>query len=167
MLFHYSKYYNLKTSVLRIFSAFGEGLRKQLFWDVMNRYRIALNNAGSGEVSVELFGTGRESRDFIHGKDVAMAAILVAVNTPDDNLFNVYNVAAGEQTEIRDAIKYLFANAIPAPKISFGGVNRAGDPERWQADISKLKSIGFQSCKNVRQSLGDFFNWYLALDKKS
>ena len=162
LLFHYSKYYNMKASVLRIFSAFGEGLRKQIFWDVMNRYRNALEKSADGKVDIELFGTGRESRDFIHGKDVARAAVLIALHTLNEDHFNIFNVAAGEETEIKEAIGYLFTNAQPTPAITFGGVNRTGDPERWQADVSKLKSIGFEPSGDVKNSLANFFTWCMA-----
>jgi len=159
MLFHYTRYYNLRSSVLRIFSAFGEGLRKQLFWDVMSRYRGAVETSADGDVAVELFGTGHESRDFIHGKDVARAAVLIALCDDNGNKFNVFNVAEGKETEIREAIEFLFSEANPTPQIGFKGVGRAGDPERWRADISKLKSIGFETSDDLRESLVNFYKW--------
>jgi UDP-glucose 4-epimerase len=162
MLFHYSKYYGFRASVLRIFSAFGEGLHKQIFWDVMTRYRNAVASSDGSKVKIELFGTGNESRDFIHGRDVARAAVLIAVCESNGNQFNTFNVAAGNEIKIKEAISYLFEHADPVPEISFNGVSRAGDPERWLADISKLKSIGFESSCDIKQSLGYFYKWCIA-----
>jgi len=162
MLFHYSRYYGFRASVLRIFSAFGEGLHKQIFWDVMTRYRNAVASSNDGRVKIELFGTGNESRDFIHGRDVAVAAVFIAACESTGNEFNVFNVATGNEITIKEAISYLFEHADPIPEISFNGVSRAGDPERWLADISRLRNIGFESNSDLKQSLGCFYKWCIA-----
>ena len=159
MVSHYSRYYGFKASVLRIFSAFGEGLQKQLFWDVMNRYKAGLTKSTVGPINVSLFGTGNESRDFIHAKDVAAAAVLIAASEETENNFNVYNVATGEEIKIKEAINCLFSKASPYPEIQFGGLNRIGDPERWRADISKLAGIGFESKVSVCESLSAVYTW--------
>jgi UDP-glucose 4-epimerase len=54
----FNRFYNIQTCSVRIFSAYGNGLKKQLFWDISQK--LSKNN------EVVLFGTGMESRDFIH-----------------------------------------------------------------------------------------------------
>ena len=44
--------------IARIFSAYGSGLKRQIFWEMYRKYRK------TGRL--DLFGTGRESRDYIH-----------------------------------------------------------------------------------------------------
>src|SRR3954451_9632559 len=82
----------LPSCVLRVFSAYGEGLRRQILWDIVMR---AL--AGS---EVALSGTGDETRDFVHARDVA-AAVKTAC---EHGAFagEVINVASGEETTIRE-----------------------------------------------------------------
>ena len=48
---------------LRVFSAYGEGLRRQIFWDV------CVQALANGEI--RLHGSGSETRDFVHAYDVA------------------------------------------------------------------------------------------------
>ena len=52
--------------MLRLFSVYGEGLEKQLLWD-------ACNKLSSGNRT--FFGTGEETRDFMHVSDVAKYVI--------------------------------------------------------------------------------------------
>ena len=50
-------------SIIRLFSVYGNGLKKQLLWDACNK----IINA---KTEVEFWGTGEETRDFIHVDDV-------------------------------------------------------------------------------------------------
>ncbi len=59
----------IATCSLRIFSAYGNGLKKQLFWDLYQKTK------SSKEIC--LFGTGNETRDFIHVSDIARVIDLV------------------------------------------------------------------------------------------
>jgi dTDP-glucose 4,6-dehydratase/UDP-glucose 4-epimerase len=37
LLYEYHRFFNIKTCSLRVFSVYGEGLKKQLFWDIYNK----------------------------------------------------------------------------------------------------------------------------------
>src|SRR4029077_722043 len=64
----YSQVFGLHTAVVRLFSVYGEGLRKQLLWDCAGKL------VAPGE-RIELGGTGEEVRDWVHVDDaVAMLA---------------------------------------------------------------------------------------------
>jgi len=58
MCLEFTKVYGLQTASLRIFSAYGPGLRRQVVWDICQK---AITQG-----SLLLQGTGQESRDFIH-----------------------------------------------------------------------------------------------------
>src|SRR5207248_3256916 len=80
----------LPAVVARVFSAYGEGLRRQVLWDICAK---AINSA-----EVALDGTGDESRDFVHAEDVA-AAVVVLIRKADFG-GEPYNVATGVETRI-------------------------------------------------------------------
>jgi dTDP-glucose 4,6-dehydratase/UDP-glucose 4-epimerase len=88
---------NIPTCNLRIFSAYGEGLKKQLFWDLYQKSKK--------ENKVELFGTGNESRDFIYIRDLVRLIELVINEAPFKG--ECINVANGEEVFLKDAI-FLF-----------------------------------------------------------
>ena len=63
----YGSIYSIKSSVLRIFSAYGERLRKQVIFDLCRKF------SDPALKTVEVYGTGDETRDFIHARDIAQA----------------------------------------------------------------------------------------------
>ena len=96
--------YNIQTLIVRIFSAYGPGLKKQLFWDLHQKYLKS--------DKIELFGTGEETRDFIFIDDLVQALELVMVNSSFDN--DIINIGSGYSTKIRDVAKVFFGNS-PKP----------------------------------------------------
>ncbi|WP_299226454.1 NAD(P)-dependent oxidoreductase [uncultured Psychroserpens sp.] len=141
--------YNLKTCNLRIFSAYGEGLKKQLFWDLYKK--------GSNENKVKLFGTGKESRDFIHVKDLVKAIDLVIEKASFLN--DTINVSNGNEVLIPDAVSLFYKYFKPEISISFKGEAREGDPNNWVADISKLKSFGYKTTIDLETGLNSYVQW--------
>lgn len=136
--------------ILRIFSAYGPGLKKQLFWDM---YRKAMR---TGEL--QLFGTGNESRDFIHIRDLAEAVYLIAMDRKENHIF--WNVANGEETPIREAAK-LFAESagIAEDRVYFQGQMREGDPINWCANISRLVKLGYQKKVSIQEGIDGYIRW--------
>lgn len=147
----YSKDFGIGTVSLRIFSAYGEGLRKQLFWDLYNKL---LNGAGK---QVTLYGTGNESRDFIHGSDIAVAIACILANASFKG--EVINVASGSEKTIRE-VSYLFEKVLGVnTEICFSGEQKIGDPVNWCADISLLKSFGFEPAITLEKGLTKYSQW--------
>ena len=146
---YFATNYKMHIKVARIFSAYGAGLRKQIFWDMYNKYK----STGC----LEMFGTGNESRDYIHVDDVVNALYLLATSDSDDVIFNVAN---GEEVTIREATE-MFAECIglSLEKISFNGTVREGDPLNWRADISKIRSLGYVKSVEMNDGLKLYLEW--------
>jgi UDP-glucose 4-epimerase len=146
----FADYFDVDTCSLRIFSAYGEGLRKQLFWDL---YQKTLNDADP----VVLWGTGRESRDFIHISDLVNAIYIVA----NQNKFSqqIYNVGNGKEVFIADAANYFFKAYSSELSYSFSGEERKGDPINWSANISGLKKLGYEPKVNMAEGLQLYAEW--------
>jgi UDP-glucose 4-epimerase len=152
----YANLYKIDCTVIRVFSAYGEGLTKQLFWDVMQKYKM--NNE-----CLELYGTGNETRDFIHIKDVVRGALFVTQGAFKNN-FNVFNLGSGKETAIKDAVKFLFLKAHIKPEIIFQGQNRIGNPINWKADIEKIESLGFKTKYDIDKTLSNYADWFFEID---
>ena len=148
-------FYNIKTCSLRIFSVYGDGLQKQLFWDLYKKTKLG--------VPIKLYGTGRESRDFINIVDLARAIELVSKFSNFEA--DILNIANGEEIMIKDAASLFFGFFDEEIKYSFSGNSRKGDPNNWVADISRLNSFGYSPSVELKKGLQKFYDWTKLLDK--
>ena len=149
LLAEYHKFFHLNTCSLRVFSAYGPRLKKQLFWDL---YKKASQNH-----TVSLFGTGAETRDFIYIDDLMQIIDLVIEHSTFEG--TVYNVASGIETKIAEAAA-LFINAYaPDKQILFSGETKVGDPNNWQADMEILKSYGYSANYSLNEGLKKYVKW--------
>jgi len=140
------------TASARIFSAYGPGLRRQVLWETAVQF--AEKNAAT------LKGTGAESRDFIFSTDVARAVRLLVEKAPCEG--EVYNVATGQETSILEAVRVLsgyFPSAAPAV---FQGGKTSGDPERWVADCSRIRALGFGETLPLEHGFRVLADWVKA-----
>ncbi|MDI1318538.1 NAD-dependent epimerase/dehydratase family protein [Flavobacterium sp.] len=142
-------YYQIPTCSARIFSAYGNGLKKQLLWDLFNKF--------NSQQTVELFGTGDETRDFIHVDDIVQAINLIIHNA--DFVGESINLANGEEYSIKFIAELYKTNLKSDQLIKFNKVVKAGDPLNWKADISILKSMGYHPTISIEKGINDYIVW--------
>lgn len=145
----FHQFYQIKSCSLRIFSAYGEGLKKQLLWDLFQKFK---NN----EI-IELFGTGHETRDFIYIDDIVQAIVCCVNNA--DFVGETINIANGEELSIK-TIATLFNNEFGANKnIIFNNQTKKGDPLNWKADISKLQKLEYKKTVSIEEGIKNYIEW--------
>jgi UDP-glucose 4-epimerase len=145
----FSKIYGLPTASLRIFSAYGPGLRRQVLWDICHK-AIVQNR-------VTLQGTGNESRDFIHALDIARALLVIATTATMQG--EPYNLAAGKEVSIADLANMILRALEYSFSPQFDGIVPTGNPLNWQADISKIEALGFVTSVPLEKGVRTFANW--------
>lgn len=142
---------SIKSIILRIFSAYGKGLKKQLFWDIYKKSK-------RGSI-IELFGTGAESRDFVSVTQIC--TIIEHLIKEVEFNSTVYNVATGIETTIQKAAS-LFLNEIGSDYlIKFNNEIKPGDPLNWRASIEKLKNTGLVVNENFESEIKKYAQWIL------
>jgi UDP-glucose 4-epimerase len=147
----YGAIYGVRTASARIFSAYGSGLRKQIFWDVCHKCR----RLGS----IELGGDGTESRDFIHANDIAQAMLCILRGA--DFVGESYNVASGRDISIYElACSVIKEFGVSPGRLKFSGASRAGDPKNWRADVSLLQSLGFKPSVDFPRGVAEYVEWF-------
>lgn len=150
---YFTRIEGLDCRVMRIFSAYGAGLRKQILWDLCAK----IERPGK----IHLFGTGAETRDFIHVDDVVNAARLIL----EKGTSGIYNVANGVEVRIDTIVQALLRVAGESEaRISFSGESKPGDPLNWRADISKLKGLGYYPSMPLEIGIEKYFQWRQALE---
>ncbi len=141
--------FEIPTSSLRIFSAFGPGLKKQIFWDMHQKRKV--------NECVQLGGTGKETRDFIYIADLLNAIDIVAEKGEGHG--NVINVANGIEISIEEAANKFFEYYSPDTEICFSKTSRVGDPQFWRADIGKLSALGYSQAYTFEQGIKEYVAW--------
>ncbi len=145
----YYSLYKIPTISLRVFSVYGVGIRKQLFWDIHQKLEK------SNEIT--LYGTGNESRDFIYISDLISAFDILIQKSKFQG--EVYNVSSGIENTIKEAAEIFAMKKGSNNKIVFGGETKAGDPNNWRADISKINKMGFTAQVNLESGLQKYIEW--------
>jgi len=145
----FNRFWGIKTVSLRVFSAYGDGLKKQLFWDLYQKF--------TKESAIELWGTGEESRDFIHINDIAQIVELAMQHSPFKA--QVVNAANGERTKISEAVNTFHKLLGTTKNYSFNNKGTAGYPINWEADISLIKSWGYKKNVYLEQGLEQYIKW--------
>ena len=149
LLTEYHKFFGLKTCSLRVFSAYGPGLKKQLFWDL---YQKSLDSD-----VISLFGTGNETRDFIYIDDLLQIIDLVIEHSSFQG--SIYNVGSNIETTIAEAAHVFSKVLSPKKEIVFNEKVKVGDPNNWLADMQILIEKGFQPQYNLHLGLKKYVAW--------
>lgn len=146
----YSSCFGMQTVSVRPFSVYGPQQKKLLLWDL---YQKIISNPKD----IELFGSGNETRDFIYIDDLVDAVSLIS---DSKNLTgDVYNLASGEEITIKQ-IATAFINELEYDcSVKFNGIVRTGDPINWQADITKLKLLGFKPKTDLKSGIKKYCKW--------
>lgn len=138
----YRNVFGVESVALRIFSAYGPRLRKQVVWDLLNRI------AAGGVLAVE--GTGEESRDFIFGEDAARAVFHVSTLRQVEA---VYNLATGVETTIAQLVDVLLRTLGETREVRFRSYSTTGLARNWRADISRLEQTGWRPVFSLAEGI--------------
>lgn len=149
----FHKNFSLQITIIRFFSIYGNGLKKQLLWDaskkMLNKKKV-----------VNFFGTGDEIRDFLHISDVFK---LIDIVLKIDKDFLIINGGTGIKQKVRDIVVTIRNILNPNIKINFNNRVNTGNPKYYCANIEKLEQNGFKATKKFNQGLNDYVTWIKTL----
>jgi UDP-glucose 4-epimerase len=163
LLTHYKRLYGLDIRILRIFSVYGPGLRKQLLWDI---YQKCTDAVKSGSGSITLFGTGLESRDFIYIVDLCRS-VFSMIKDEDNHDLEVVNIGSGVESTIKTLADNFVSQLGFKVGVEFNGIEATGNPVNWRADVSKLQELGFTPQYGLNEGLEQVAGWAKTLVDKN
>lgn len=145
----YARHFNINVAVVRLFSVYGSGLRKQLLWDACQKIKGGNNS---------YFGTGEEVRDWLYVEDAATLLITAAGHATTK--CPIVNGGSGVGTSVRRALTELFACSEYVGAPVFTGVARKGDPPGYVADISLASQWEWKPKMELHEGLCDYVEWF-------
>ena len=146
----YASHFGISIAIVRLFSVYGIGLRKQLLWDACMKIRNGVNT---------FFGTGMETRDWLHIDDAATLLFEAGERASAECL--VVNGGTGEGVSVNKVLSELFACWGRDDAPLFSGTSRSGDPVHYIADISQLDSWDWQPKTPWRVGIREYAEWFM------
>jgi len=148
----YRSNYGINASIIRFFSVYGPGLKKQLLFDCCEKVR---------HDNPVFYGTGDETRDFLHVED-AVSLFYYAANCETKHSA-VFNGGTGKSITIREIVEKVFYYFNYSKKPSFNRQQRDGDPLHYLADISKTMKLGWRPVVEIEYGIKEYVDWYKGL----
>lgn len=149
LCYSYAKFFSISVAVVRLFSVYGVGLRKQLLWDAC--VKLSSNDKS-------FFGTGDETRDWLHIQDAV--ALLYTASTYATPECPIVNGGVGDRVTTKDILREIFNcfQCNDTPK--FLGCNREGDPQHYQADITNLQKWDWKPQFDLKHGIREYVEWF-------
>jgi UDP-glucose 4-epimerase len=150
LIVSYCRHYAVSASIVRFFSVYGCGLRKQLLWD-------GCQKLASGDRV--FMGTGNEVRDWLHVDDAAeLLRVSVRHASP---ACPIANGGTGEGVSVRELLTQLALSLrAEGGQIVFSESPRAGDPNIYIAETERAEKWGWMPVANWRERVAEYVAWW-------
>ena len=145
----YWRNYGVPTVSLRYFTVYGPRQRPDMAFHIFTRAML------TGR-PIQVYGDGRQTRDFTFIDDAVEANMLAAANGPAGSVFNI---GGGARVSLMDVIEQLMQHTGREVPLQFGDTQR-GDARHTAADISQAQTVlGYQPQVSLDLGLAREVNW--------
>ena len=149
LIVSYAKHFGVSGVIVRLFSIYGNSLRKQLLWDACSKLKNKEYN---------FFGSGNEKRDWLHIDDSSMLLFIAGENASRE--CPIVNGGAGQGVSVQEILESVFEVYQCSESPIFVGSLRPGDPIDYIADISLAQEWGWHPVKKWQDGVRDYVKWY-------
>ncbi|MES2390243.1 MAG: NAD-dependent epimerase/dehydratase family protein [Acidobacteriota bacterium] len=150
MVGSYAHQFGIRTAIVRLFSVYGCGLRKQLLWDACEKFAAR---------DAVFMGCGDEVRDWLHVEDAVQLMLLAAERASSDCV--IVNGGSGAGVSVREVLQELSAALGSGGALEFSGAERAGDPSRYVAAIERSAEWGWSPQRDWRSGVAEYARWWM------
>jgi UDP-glucose 4-epimerase len=148
----YAKLYDIEAICLRYFNVYGPNQRFDAYGNVIPIFVFKMLN----NETIQIFGDGEQTRDFVHVNDVVQANIKAAAS---HGISGAFNIASGKNVTINYLVDLITKNHETPVKTEYRD-ERPGDVKHSLADINMAQK-GFNFCPSVDLEIGiaDYVSW--------
>jgi len=128
---------------------------------LIHKFHLAkINN----EPFIQVWGTGKAKREFMHVDDMARACLHVVNELEAKDLYSQnishINIGSGEEISINDLALLIAKTVRYEGEIKFDLSKPDGTLRKWM-DSSKLNNLGFTCEIKLEEGIKNTYNWYL------
>jgi GDP-L-fucose synthase len=109
-----------------------------------------------GSREVEIWGTGRAMREFLHVDDLADACVFLMEHYDESGHINV---GTGQDCSIQELAELVRDTVYPAANLKFDTSKPDGTP-RKVLDVSKLRALGWSPKISLREGIISTYEWF-------
>jgi UDP-glucose 4-epimerase len=155
LVLSYMKLYGIKAACLRYFNVYGENQRFDAYGNVIAIFAARI---ARGE-TLNIFGDGEQTRDFIDVADVAAANVAAAENPEARGTFNI---GTGTGITINRLVEILRGVTGEYFEVLYGAP-RPGDVRHCTADATRLHEIlGIWPGTDIPENLKRYYSWMVS-----
>lgn len=114
------------------------------------------------EKEVEIWGTGKVFREFLHVDDLANGSVFLMENYSDPE---IVNVGTGQEITIGELAKLVRDVVGFTGELQFNIEMPDGTPRKL-LDVSKMTSLGWHPEINLRDGIRETYEWFLDHEKE-
>ena len=144
-----SKKLGFDLTIIRFFSLYGEGLKKQLLWDTINKLK---------KKKFEFYGYGNEKRSWMHIND-AIKIIHLSIKNYHKEI-KIINAPGKQILTNKNVVELIYKNYNIKNKPYFNGIVRKGDPVEQVYTNKDLKDLNFVQSINFQKGLNKYIKWF-------
>ena len=149
-VYAYHSEYDMQTRSIRIFNSYGPRQPRYVMYDFLRKLQ-------DDPSSLEVLGSGRQVRDYTYIDDAVDAFELVAERGADGQ---AYNLSGNQTISIGDLAELMIDLLDLDASIEYTGESWKGDPTRLEADIEKLRGIGYEPTYTIEEGLERLIEWF-------
>ena len=111
----------------------------------------------SGAATVEIWGTGKPLREFLHVDDLADALVFLLRHYSAEGHVNL---GTGEEVSIRELAEGIAAVVGFKGRLVFNAEKPDGTPRKL-SDVSRINALGWRAKIGLREGLASTYRWFL------
>lgn len=148
----FSHGYNFQSWIFRFVGILGQRYTHGHIFDFYKKLLLDPRN-------IHILGDGNQKKSYLNIND-CLDAIYLAINNANDNI-NIFNLGLEDYCTVNDSLKWILNNLNLKPIVTYEGGKRGwiGDNPHIELDISKIKKLGWQPKKNIKDSVIDTLNY--------
>ena len=153
---YYAKEYNMEVAIARPFNAYGP--RESFDLGKAHVMPTLIQKVLRGDDPIIVWGSGNQTRSFVHGRDSALALKFIAECYA---AADPVNVGHDRETTIRELIERILKATGRNPKVVFDTTKPEG-AERKSADVTKLREVtgGFTPQITLDEGLEEMISYF-------
>ncbi len=153
---YYAREYGMEVAIARPFNAYGP--RESFELDKAHVMPTLIRKVINGDDPVTIWGSGNQTRSFVHVKDFALGLMLI---TEHYAVADPVNLGHDRETSIRELIERILIITGKKPRLVFDTTKPEG-AARKSADVTKLRKVthGFTPKISLDEGLEEMIKYF-------